>query len=70
MEFILLVVWVWGSYEGWKKLTAKNNEWLNTKAPLNIIVKVALCVVLGLGFAIAKWVQISLYIIRHLPLPF
>lgn len=62
MEIILLLVWAWGAYEGWKKLTEQNNEWLNTKEPLNIVVKLAICVVLGFVFFVIKSVQIGLRI--------
>lgn len=69
-NIIWLALWAWGAYEGWKTLTAKNNEWLNTKEPLNIVVKVALCVVLGIVFVIVKLFKFSLKILRYMPLPF
>ena len=66
IEVIGFILWAWGAYEGWKTLTAQNNEWLNTPEPLNIIVKVALCIVLGLFFAIIKLVKVGIYIAVHL----
>ena len=62
MDILSLIgwgIWAWGAYEGWKTLTAKNNEWLNTKEPLNIVVKVALCVVLGYVFFLVKAIRIG-----------
>ena len=67
MDILSLALWVWGIYEGWKWLTAKNYEWLNTKEPLNIIVKGALCVVLGWLFGAWKVCKLALYALRFLP---
>lgn len=64
---ISLALLAWGAYEGWKWLTAKNNEWLNTKEPLNMIVKGVLCVVLGWFFAAWKVFKVALYALRFLP---
>ena len=64
LDLIGLAIWAWGAYEGWLKLTAQNNEWLNTKAPLNIVVKLAICVALGFVFFIMKSIQIGLEIAR------
>lgn len=66
ISLIELALWAWGAYEGWKTLTAKNNEWLNRKAPLNIIVKLALCVILGFVFLCVKALQFTLQLFRGL----
>ena len=62
-----LVFFAFCGYLGWKRLTAKNNEWLNTKEPLNMIVKGILSVVFG-------WLILCLetfkFALRHLPRPF
>ena len=57
-------------FVGWKRLTAKNNEWLNTREPLNMIVKGALSVVLGWLFLFWEVFKFTLRMIRFLPLPF
>lgn len=66
-DIIGCVLWIWGAYEGWKTLTAKNIEWLNTKEPLNIVVKVALCIVLGFAFAALKIIKLAWHIVSHIP---
>ena len=62
IEVIGFALWAWGAYEGWKALTDQNNEWLNTMDPLNVIVKLAICIVLGLVFAVVKIFKIGVYI--------
>lgn len=48
---IILVLWAWGAYKGWNTLTGKI-EWLDRKQPVSYIVKGAVCVLLGIVFAI------------------
>lgn len=60
---LLLVMWPLGAYQGWQTLTAKNNEWLNTMEPLNLVVKVSMCVVLGLFFALGKIIKFALNVV-------
>ena len=63
--FVTLALVPWCAYEGWKWLTAKNNEWLNTKEPLNIVVKIILCVVLGWFFAAWKVFKLALHFVNY-----
>ena len=64
LEIALAAVWAWGAYMAWNKLTEKNNEWLNTKEPLNIIAKLALSIVMGFWQFVKVSVKIGLKIGR------
>lgn len=66
MEIISVILCIWGACGAWKWLTAKNNEWLNTKEPLNIVVKVALCVALGWLFVAWQAAKFALEMCKHL----
>lgn len=47
METVLILVYTaWAIYSGYKVLSGRS-EWLDRRAPLNIIVKIALSVVVG-----------------------
>jgi hypothetical protein len=47
METVLILAYTaWAIYSGYKVLSGRS-EWLDRRAPLNIIVKIALSVVVG-----------------------
>lgn len=47
METVLILAYtVWAIYSGYKVLSGRS-EWLDRRAPLNMIVKIALSVVVG-----------------------
>jgi len=47
METVLMLAYTaWAIYSGYKVLSGRS-EWLDRRAPLNIIVKIALSVVVG-----------------------
>ena len=46
MEIIIILYTIWAIYSGFKVVSGRS-EWLDTKAPLNMIVKVIVSIVVG-----------------------
>ena len=46
MEVLGFVYIIWAVYSGYKFMTGRN-EWLDTKAPINMIVKFIVCSLVG-----------------------
>jgi len=53
------VIGLWGAYKCWNALTGRS-EWLDQKAPVSYIVKGAICLVLGVFYAIWKLINLAL----------
>lgn len=67
MEFITILIIAysaWAIYSGFKVLTGRS-EWLDTKSPVNIIVKIVLSIVVGYIIGVFYLVYIILKIIFH-----
>ena len=59
-SWIGLGILAWGTYLGWQKLSASDNEWINTKEPLNIVVKIAMSILSGTVVAVVQLVKLGL----------
>lgn len=54
---IVIAIWLWGSYKGWKWLTNRN-AWLDRKKTESYVVKGSICLVFGAAFGlfmVVKW---------------
>lgn len=61
---IVLIYSAWAIYSGFKVLTGRS-AWLDTKAPVNMIVKIALSVVVGYVIGVFYLIYLILKLIFH-----
>lgn len=64
METVLILTYtLWAIYSGYKVLSGRS-EWLDRSAPLNIIVKIALSVIVGYVVAVFYLIYLSSKFLR------
>ncbi len=64
IAIIVVIYSAWAIYSGWKVLTGRS-AWLDTRAPVNVLVKILLSVALGYVIGVFYLIYLILKIIFH-----
>lgn len=64
IAIIVIIYSAWAIYSGFKVLTGRS-AWLDTKAPVNMIVKIVLSVVVGYMIGVFYLIYLILKLIFH-----
>lgn len=64
IAIIVLIYSVWAIYSGFKVLTGRS-VWLDTKAPVNMIVKILLSVVIGYVIGVFYLIYLIFKLFSH-----
>lgn len=64
IAIIVIIYSAWAIYSGFKVLTGRS-AWLDTKAPVNMIVKIVLIVVVGYVIGVFYLIYLILKLIFH-----
>ena len=64
IAIIVIIYSAWAIYSGFKALTGRS-AWLDTKAPVNMIVKIVLSVVVGYVIGVFYLIYLILKLIFH-----
>ena len=64
IAIIVLIYSVWAIYSGFRVLTGRS-VWLDTKAPVNMIVKVLLSVVIGYVIGVFYLIYLNFKLFSH-----
>mgnify|MGYP004638225675 CR=1 FL=1 len=64
IAIIVVLYSAWAIYSGWKVITGRS-AWLDTKAPVNVIVKILLSVFIGYVIGVFYLIYLILKLIFH-----